>query len=1137
MKMEGDSLRLSATDLSGYLNCRHLANLEKAVATGAIERPQAWDPLLDVLWERGKRHEQNFVDHLVKAGFDSVQIEGFEVTDKAVADTVAAMQAGREVIIQGALRSGDWVGRPDLLRKVAMHSALGDWSYEPVDMKLARDTKGGSILQLCLYAELVADVQGTAPEFVYVVPPWTEFDQPQRYRLTDFAAYYRRVKASFAASVLTDEDTYPEPVEHCDVCRWRNACEKRRRDDDHLSLVAGISKVQIAELGTQGIMTMAGLAAMPLPLAWKPERGSRVSYERIREQARVQVDAQATGDPKVELLPFQPGLGFARLPEPDVGDVFLDLEGDPFVGEQGLEYLVGYHFRGEDGQAEYVGHWALDRAHEKTAFESFIDFVVERRKSYPDLHIYHFGGYEPGAMKRLMGRYGTREDELDNLLRGEIFVDLLSVVRQGIRAGVESYSIKKLEPFYGFERNTALPDANLALRRLQIALELDDTDGIEEDDRQTVRSYNRDDCVSTRHLRDWLEVLRAELIAGGVEIPRPQPGEEQASDNIAAWLARIQPLIDALTDGVPVDVAERAVEQQARWLLAHLLDWNRREEKSIWWEFFRLRDLADAELMDDKSGLSGLELIGAVGGTEKCPIHRYRFPMQDADLRIGYDLHIPGSGQKLGSIETVSNDALTIDIKKTGNSADLHPESAFRHRFIPGDAMAEARVRIAEYVVAHNMTGDGPYRAARDLLLREAPRLVEGSQIQIEGETTLDAGIRVIGLMPSGILPIQGPPGTGKTFTAAHMICSLVQGGKRVGIVANGHEVIRNLLNKVVEVAKESGANIMCVQKPKAKEPDTDCIRMVYKNGDALAALGAGVLVAGGTAWLWSCPEAFESLDVLFVDEAAQMSLGNVLAVSQAAQTVVLVGDPQQLDQPMQGTHPDGTDCSALDHILEGKQTIGAAEGLFIAVTWRLHPDICNFTSELFYEGKLKPKDGLELQAIEFVPPAGGAGLRFIAVPHSGNQSCSPEEAAAIEALVNSIIAGGAAWTDRHGVSRPIELRDILIIAPYNAQVFEIQKRLPNARVGTVDKFQGQEAPIAIYSLTTSSRADAPRGMEFLYSLNRLNVATSRARCVSIVVASPTIFEADCRTPRQMQLANAFSRYLEMVEPEVTASS
>lgn len=1136
MKMEGDSFRLSATDLAGYLNCHHLTNLEQAVATGAIGRPKSWDPLLEVLWERGKQHELSFVDHLAKAGLDTVHIDGFEINDDAVAETVAAMHAGRDVIVQGALRTGGWVGRPDVLRKVATPSALGGWSYEPVDMKLARDTKGGSILQLCLYAELVADIQGITPEFVYVVPPWTDFDRPQQYRLTDFAAYYRRVKAALEASVTSDnQGTYPDPVEHCEVCIWRNACDERRRADDHLSLVAGISKVQIAELGTRGIATMAALAVMPIPLEWKPERGSKRSYVRIREQARLQVDARTTGEPKVEILPFESGFGFARLPEPDAGDIFLDLEGDPFVGEHGLEYLVGYHFRGQDGQSNYFGHWALDREHEKAAFENFIDFVIERRKAHPGLHIYHFGGYEPGAMKRLMGRYGTREEELDTLLRGLLFVDLLSIVRQGIRAGVESYSIKKLEPFYSFERDTSLPDANLSLRRLQIALELNDTDGIEEEDRKTVESYNRDDCVSTRRLQEWLEALRADLIAGGAEITRPAPGEEQASENITAWLARIQPLIDNLTEGVPVDASERTAEQHARWLLANLLDWNRREEKATWWEYFRLRDLSDDELLDEKAGLSGLDLVGTVGGTEACPIQRYSFPVQDADLRVGHDLHIPGSGDKFGSIEAISNDNLTVDVKKTKKSADLHPESAFRHSMVPGREMAEARARIAENVVVHGMTGEGAYQAGRDLLLREAPRLADDSAIQLEGETTLHAAIRVIGLMSSGLLPIQGPPGTGKTFTAAHMICALVQQDKKVGVVANSHEVVRNLLNKVVEVVTP-GAEIQCVQKPKEKQADVGNIRMVYKNSDVFAALNAGCSVAGGTAWLWSCPEAFESIDVLFVDEAAQMSLANVLAVTQSAKTVVLVGDPQQLDQPMQGTHPDGTGCSALDHILAGKQTIDADQGLFIDVTWRLHPDICCFTSELFYEGKLEPKNGLELQAITCAPPAGGAGLRYIPVAHSGNQSCSPEEAAVIEELVNSIIAAGATWTDRNGETRPINLSDILIIAPYNAQVFEIQKRLPNARVGTVDKFQGQEAPIAIYSLTTSSRADAPRGMEFLYSLNRLNVATSRARCVSILVGSPAVFEADCRTPRQMQLANAFSRYLEIVEDQQTTT-
>jgi uncharacterized protein len=339
--------------------------------------------------------------------------------------------------------------------------------------------------------------------------------------------------------------------------------------------------------------------------------------------------------------------------------------------------------------------------------------------------------------------------------------------------------------------------------------------------------------------------------------------------------------------------------------------------------------------------------------------------------------------------------------------------------------------------------------------------------------------------------------------------------------------VIRNLLNAVVEAADETGVDVQCVQKPKEKEDDSHRLRIVTKTADLFAALGAGCHVAGGTAWLWSSPDAFQTVDVLFVDEAAQMSLANVLAVSQAASTMVLVGDPQQLDQPTQGSHPEGAECSALHHLLNGKQTIAPDEGLFLEETWRLCPSICDYTSELFYESKLSPRPGSEAQAIVGAGAFSGSGLRFVSVPHSGNQSASLEEAAAIAAMVKDLVEAGASWIDRKG-SHPLTLEDILIIAPYNAQVYEIQRRIPGAKVGTVDKFQGQEAAIAIYSMATSSHADAPRGMEFLYSPNRLNVATSRAKCLSILVGSPSVFEADCRTPRQMQLANAFCRYLEV---------
>ena len=277
--------------------------------------------------------------------------------------------------------------------------------------------------------------------------------------------------------------------------------------------------------------------------------------------------------------------------------------------------------------------------------------------------------------------------------------------------------------------------------------------------------------------------------------------------------------------------------------------------------------------------------------------------------------------------------------------------------------------------------------------------------------------------------------------------------------------------------------------------------------------LGSSIQVGGGTAWLWSRQDAADTLNVLFVDEAAQMSLANVLAVSQ--ETVALIGDPQQLDQSMQGSHPDGTDVSALAHILggeRGEQTIPPKRGLFLAETWRLHPAICAFTTELFYAGKLKPRAGLERRAIKSSGPIGGSGLRYIPVEHTGNQNCSPEEPSAVSDLVTAVLANGATWVDGDGENQPLTLDDIMIITHYNAQVFEIQQRLPGAHIGTVDKFQGQKAAIAIYSTATSSHADAPRGMEFLYSLNRFNVATSRAKCMSILVSSPQIFEAECRT-------------------------
>lgn len=1129
MKLFGESIRLSSRDLTGHLNCKHLTQLELQVAKGALQRPKPWDPSLEVLWERGSRHEQAFVQHLADQGLNVVVIEGIDIDDDAVASTEAAMRVGADVIVQGALRSGEWIGRADVLRRVEVGSDLGEWSYEIYDTKLSRETNANTILQLSLYSELLADMQGTTPEHMHVVAPWTDFE-PHSYRVAEFAAYYRRVKGGLETTVamVPSPATYPHPTAHCDICSWRAECDARRRADDHLSLVAGISSLQIAELNAHEISTVGRLAEMPLPMPWQPQRGSRQGFERAREQARLQVESRQAGELRFETLPIEGGFGLAALPEPCDADIYLDFEGDSFVGEHGQEYLLGYYHLDGGGALQYVSLWGLTREDEKRAFEAFIDFVMERWAANPGLHIYHYGPYEVGALKRLMGRYATREDELDRILRGLLMVDLLSVVRHSIRAGVESYSIKRLEPLYAFERRTDLPDANLALTRLQTALELGDLDDIREEERAVVESYNRDDCLSTRHLHLWLEQLRSEAIAAGTEIERPTPGDGSPSEKVAEWLARITPLLVALTANVPADPAERTPEQHGRWLLGHLLEFHRREEKANWWEFFRLRDLDAEELVDEKAGLSGLTLQATVGGTAKCPIHRYAFPPQETDLRPGKKLKKVG-GESVGSVEAISIEGRVIDIKKTQACAELHPPAVFVHEHVGSEPMMASLVRLAEHVVANGIEGEGPYQAARDLLLRVPPRCAGGGPVRLEGEDALNAGLRIAGAIEDGVLPVQGPPGAGKTYTGSQMIAELVRRGKTVGIVANSHAVVRNLIDAVIERADEQKIDLTCVQKPGEKEPDRHRLRIVTKNSDLLAALGGGCRVAGGTAWLWSCPEAFESVDVLFVDEAAQMSLANVLAVSQAAPAVVMLGDPRQLDQPLQGSHPEGTDTSALDHILAGAQTVEAEQGLFLEETWRLHPAICEFTSELFYESKLRSREGLELQIVDG-GPATGSGLRYIPVSHVGNHNCSPEEADVVANLVRGIVDADARWSDKDGNVRSVSMNEILIITPYNAQVFEIQQRLPGARVGTVDKFQGQEAPIAIYSLATSSHADAPRGMEFLYSLNRFNVATSRARCLSYLICSPAVFEAECRSPRQMQLANAFCRYLELAE-------
>jgi len=1195
MKLRAGRLSISPTDLSQFLSCRHRTALELAVAHGVRQRPVWNDPMLEALFALGAAHERDYVRRLQAASRTLVDLSEEKDPEDTVSATLTAMRAGTDVIVQAGLSRGCWYGRPDVLLRVDRPSpALGSWSYEPADTKLARETRGGTMLQLGLYCRMLETAQGSAPARFHVVTPGDEavaadadsgpgHQITRSYRYHDYAAYVRLLEARLEAeSSRGHEDlaaaNYPEPVDHCEVCPWIVQCDERRRRDDHLSLVAGISRLQRRELTAQAVSTVTALAALGDPFPFAPGRGALETYQRVRDQARVQVrsrlerrvvyeliappSAAPSGKADARKTTNGSEFGLARLPAPSAGDVFLDLEGDPLAGQSGREYLFGLVTVAEAGGVRYDSWWADAPHAERLAFEAVVDLIMARLREFPDMHVYHYAPYEPSAMKRLMGRYATREREIDQLLRGRRFVDLYAVVRQGIRAGVERYSIKNIEPLYEFTRDVDLRDANRALRIMEQALELGRLDMATGQVRGVVEGYNRDDCVSTLRLRDWLEARRGDLAATGHAIARPPLEVGEASEELDDRAKAVEALRARLLAGVPDDAAERSPDQQARYQLAYLLDWHRREDKAGWWEYFRLRELPEEDLFEEAKAVAGLTFVAEVSKVQKSAVLRYSYPPQEMDIRLGDKLKTQDGGVYASEIIAIDRDARWIDMKVGPKRKDLRPTALFAHRHISSEVVEDALLALGERAADAGGVGALPPCAERALLLRVAPALRSGAFAPPRhepGPAVTDYAVRIAAEIDRSALAIQGPPGSGKTYTGARMIRALVGAGLKVGVTATSHKVIRHVLDAVAkEAARDAESDGRSGQRApvrlghKCGKDEDESDRVVGggvatfdENTEACAALQSGnVNVLGGTAWLWARPEFERSVDVLFVDEAGQMSLANVLGVARSASGLVLLGDPRQLEQPSKGSHPDGVGMSALQHVLGDAETMPPERGLFLPVTWRLAPSICEFTSELFYAGKLQSKVGLERQALAGTGSLGldGSGLWLAEIDHTGNRNASNEEAEAVARLVRQLLTSGVRWVDGAGGEHPLTADDICIVAPFNAHVQRLREAVgvagsgtdgggrvaASVRIGTVDKFQGQEAPVVIYSMATSHPDDAPKGMEFLYSLNRLNVATSRARCAAILVASPRLFEPDCRTPRQMHLANALCRFREL---------
>jgi uncharacterized protein len=1085
VRLSADRLAFSPSDLTAYLACAHLTQVELRVAHGELARPRRDEPQTELIRAKGLEHEAEYLARLREEGRDVVEIhveddDGAWDWQRAARETEDAMRAGREVIYQAALVDGDWRGLADFLVRQP------DGGYEAVDTKLARHATPYFVLQLCFYSEQIARIQGRLPERMHVVLGTGETES---FRLHDFLAYYRRVRDRFLDAVHQPRETEPYPCGHCALCDFKELCDAWWDERDHLVRVAGIRRDQIARLGAAGIETLVqlGSAAPDTEVA----RMAEVTFAKLREQAALQLGFRETGEHRWVTLAPETERGFALLPKPSPGDLFFDIEGDPFwAADRGLEYLLGVTEL-RDGEPRFRAFWAHDRDEERRAFEQFVDFVHERLRAYPDLHVYHYAPYEPSALKRLAAAFGTREETVDDLLRREVLVDLYAVVRQGLRISHPRYSLKNVEQFF-MQRAAELragDDSIVLYERWR-----------DERDPQILRNieeYNDEDCLSTWLLREWLLERKAEAeVEWGSEIAWREPPDvrEPKDEEVEAREER--------------ERVAAALFAHGEVLASRLLDYHSREAKPVWWAFFDRLERTSDELVEDAEAIGGLELAHPVGERS----YLFRFPVQQHKLDGGDAVFDPATGAGAGAIADIDDVAGTLVLSR-GPQVDERP---LPRALIPGGpydttCQSAALLRLGRSL----LDGDHRYPALEGVLRREPP--LAGARVQV---STLDEAKRLVERVEGRHLFVQGPPGAGKTYTGARLAVHLIAQGKRIGVSAPSHKAIHNLLDENEEAAGEAGVAFRGLKRGGARGESHYEGRFVETAKDGFC--DEEVQLVAGTAWLLARSDLDRTLDYVLVDEAGQVSLADALAIGTSARTLVLLGDPLQLAQVRQGIHPDGSGASVLEHLLGDAQTIPEERGLFLGRTYRMHPDVCRFVSEAFYDARLEPAEGCAVQTTSF-----GTGLRFLAVEHVANRRSSLEEATAIRAEIERLLGG--TWTDARGETRPLRPGDVLVVAPYNEQVGLLVETLqPGVRVGTVDKFQGQEAPVVFFSMATSSGDDMPRNLEFLFSRNRLNVAVSRARCLAYVVASPRLLEVGCRSVEQLQMANALCLFAEL---------
>ena len=1121
------------------------------------------------LFDEGLRHEQVLLGRLESEGHRIARLAGKQ-GQADYAATLAAMAEGFDFIHQASLCNDEMRGSADLLRRIDQPSALGGWSYIPIECKLASKPKTTFLVQAAAYCELLAPILGSRPERFELYLGGGRF---QPYRTDQFWAWYQSLRHRYRLfREAFDPSTPPEdaPGDHGS---WGAFIEQRLEQSRDLMLVANMRQSQRLKLRAAGITTIEQLAQAPHD-AVIPGLNREVFVE-LRQQAELQtIPPSADGKPPFRLRPVQAGKGLAALPPPSDGDIWFDMEGvQDAVAATKLEYLFGACYRERPGGApQFKAWWAHSPLEEKRAFEDWVDWVEERRSRHPALRIYHYASYEKTAMRRLAQLHSTREAVIDDWLRSGLLVDLLPVVTSSIVLGEPSYSIKKVEHLYMETRQAEVTNAGdsvVAYTHWQNSGEpsCPGEPPAGSPLLRDIEAYNREDCESTVFLHDWLLALRREqgLCGDPVEAAHdhappkePWPLEQLSAELLAELPEPLQ--ADPPANGSP-QLAEaqqalgpRGLSWRGQRLLAQLLPFHHREAKVAWWAYFDRRnkaELSPADLLDDGDSIAEARwhhMQARQSQRTGADYHTFLFdPAQPLKLvaKAGErapQLEIAETGLKL-DVDDLDAERGTVTLKLPWSRRDQRradglgdgiPQGLTSLIGVPSDISEKLRDSLLAQAQRW-VAAEAPVPAAMVQLLERRPIAeLKGLNAALEANPArMAAELSAFLAVQTGItMALQGPPGTGKSTVMGQVIADLAAGGKRVAISSNSHAAINNLLIKAKATCASRGiTNAVAKCTTSKKEPALDQSGIPLVHPDAIT---PAMQVIGGTAWMLCREVMGDQFDVLVVDEAGQMSLANLLVMARCARTIVLVGDQQQLAQPSQADHPGESGESCLAYLMQGAPVVPADRGVFLATSWRMEPSVTQVVSQLFYDGRLKANPANAANAVTWARPCRAQqgmampdrGLVFEPVHHTGCSVSSDPEVDRIEEIVQALLGGSYVHAERNGLARgAIGAEQILVIAPYNVQVNRLQQRLNGrARVGTVDKFQGQEAPVAILSLTASTAEDAPRGLGFLLAPNRLNVAISRSQCLSIVVGSPLLTAGLANTVEEAEQINRLCR-------------